>query len=286
MNAQDQDFSQAKQRLGLTFHRTFSLEISSLSSILALTQTQSPDNATLTLGDIRKQLNLGTIQVEAFPRYGKGTGLLDSSLQPTRFGTTVKKKDPLLDQLSTQWLMHYHLSAPHGPGPLFWHQLVTTRFRSGDEFTRDEIAEQISTIYLASEGKELADRTATTTATVFLGTYTKLDGFGKLKIIEDLGDSRYRVLEPDPPSVWAVAYALLDYWAAHFSQQITIDLNAFSGPDGLSSLFMIGSGRLNVVLRAMQESGFVEVHRVAPPYQLVLLNSDPHSLLERLYSYE
>jgi len=79
------------------------------------------------------------------PRYAIGAGLLDNNYEITLFGKFAHKHDPILEQAGTQWLMHYHLSAPQGPGPAFWHELVMSRFRGGCEFTTDEIATQIAT---------------------------------------------------------------------------------------------------------------------------------------------
>jgi len=52
---------------------------------------------------------------------------------------------------------------------------------------------------------------------------------------------------------------------------------------GFCDLLMIGGGHLNVVLRALEEAGYVERYRVSPPYQVVLLRQDAEPLLERMY---
>lgn len=219
------------------------------------------------------------------PRYSFGTGLLDNQNCLTDFGFYAQKHDRLLEQPGTQWLMHYFLSAPQGPGPAFWHELVVTRFRTGDEFTTDEIAAQIGAFVATNEGKQLAARSARSTATVFLGTYTKEEGLGRLGILQPIGANRYRVQEPDLPPTWAFAYALLDYWHAQFGELMTVNLDALSGESGFTNLFLCGAGRLNMILRTLQRAGYVDIYRVAPPYQVVLLRQDRKPLLQNLYEH-
>ena len=122
------------------------------------------------------------------PRYAVGTGLLSGNYRLTTFAKFVQKHDVLLEQVGTQWLMHYHLCAPQGPGPAFWHELVTSRFRGGDEFTSSDIAEQISQFFQKTGGESLAERSARSTATIFLGTYTKQDGLANLNLLQELGE--------------------------------------------------------------------------------------------------
>lgn len=287
MTGRSKDPETKERRLGATFHRTFALVRPGIIQVLDLAANSSTGNSRcLDRETIRELSNLGTIYVEAMPRYGYGTGLLDNQNCLTDFGVYAQRYDRLLDASATQWLMHYFLSAPHGPGPAFWHELVVTRFRTGDEFTTDEIATQIGEFVAASEGRQLAERSARSTATVFLGTYTKEEGLGRLGILETIGANRFRVQEPDAPPPWAFGYALLDYWHAQFGDDLlTVNLDTLSGERGLTSIFLCGAGRLNLLLRAMQREGYVDIYRVAPPYQAVLLRQDSEPILRKLYEY-
>ncbi len=277
-------------RLGVTFHRTFCLIRPALTQVLQLatrTGELNGGNEGIERKLIRELTNLGTIYVEAMPRYCYGSGLVNQQYALTDFGKCVIQHDSMLEQEGTQWLMHYHLSAPQGPGPAFWHELVMTRFRSGNEFTTSEIAEQIGQFFQRTEGEPLAERSARSTATVFIGTYTKPDGLGNLKILQGIGEDRYRVNDDlDPPSAWAVAYAILDCWEARFQGRKTINLDELTDENSVSNLFMIGAGKIATVLQKMQMEGFVDLFRVAPPYQVVLLRPDTKAILEKLYAHE
>ena len=280
-----------KKRLRTTFHRTFALsrdQIRQLLDAAARVEEVNPVNRNcLTAEAIRSQTQLGTVQVEAMPRYSRACGLLDERLCLTPFGQTVFDRDPLLETPTTQWLMHYHISAAHGVGPPFWSQTVTSLFKAGDEISHSQVAAYISKVVAETEGRELTERDARSTATVFLGTYTSAEALAQLGILEELTDNRYLVQEPDPPSPWVFGLALLDYWrAAYGENRLTINLDDLSAPGALGDIFLIGPGRINRTLARLQDEGFVEVYRLAPPYQVVLRQTDPAPLLEKLYALD
>lgn len=276
-------------RLGTTFHRSFWLSRPQIRQLLSLASSTEPDplsSSCLTAELIREQTQLGTVQVEAMPRYARACGLLDEQLCLTPFGKKAYKYDSLLETMATKWLMHYFISTEHGFGPPFWSYIISTHFKSGDELEHQNIAETISQIHLETNGKQIKQEYAKSTSTIFLKTYIESDALGDLGILQDLGDGRYLVQEPDPPSVWVFGIALLDYWEAHHSTKRTINLDDLYTDGGLGDIFLMGGGRVNSYLRRLEEEGIVELYRVAPPYQLVLLQRDPQPLLERLYAHD
>jgi len=247
---------------------------------------------------LKERTSLGSIYIEAMPRYAVGSGLLAGLSSKTKtlteFGRQARVHDPHLNDLATQWLMHYYLSAPHGPGPSFWHYLITRRFRIGVELEGPQVAGDIATLVQEESGKPLAQNTARATSTIFLGTYAKSDGLGPLGFLRTVGDGRgssYRVSNPSSPPLWALAYCLADYWEAAFGksaedQQVTTSLPQLTQLDGFTSLFFIGPEYFDSVLRRLQRKGLVEVYRVSPPYQVVRLWSDKQELLDHLYDGE
>jgi hypothetical protein len=288
MNKSD-ELNTKTDRLGITFHRSFPLKRSAVKEVIKLIVTGiniGEQEKYLSRKDIRENSQLGTIYVEAMPRWAKGSGLIDNEKHPTVFGKCVSRFDENLDQQTTQWLMHYYLSAPDGPGPAFWHELVKTRFRSGDEFSTSDIENQISCFVQTTEGKQLAARSVESTARAFLETYTRQDGLAQLGLLEECREKRYRVPEPDTPPVWVVALAIQDLWQARYRNQVSINLNDLYGENGLTNIFLIGRGRLNSMLEQLQEERIVDLFRVAPPYQVLLLLHDPEPILKRLYGYE
>jgi hypothetical protein len=271
------------KRIGTIFHESFSFSRPAISTVMSVATTTvlSRDlHATL-----REQTHLGQNYIKAMPQYARGAGLLTMDNRLTPFGAKALAYDPLLEHQATQWLMHYFLSAPHGPGPRFWYEFVRTRFRSGDEFTKSSLAEQLVDHVSTTDSKELKMDSAISTATVFTGTYTKEDGLNRLGIIE-IDNDRCYVLDPEPVPVWAFAVALLDFWQHQFPTRIALDLEELYADGGLTSIFMIGAGRINRYLNTLQQAGMVDVYRVAPPYQVALLSPDSAFALDRLYTSE
>ena len=274
-------------RISYLFHESFPLSRPSIIKILRAIQGVSTSvnfkSRNTRLIFFSENTQLGPNYVKAMPEYCKGSGLINFLYGVAPFGQFASAYDQLLEASNTQWLMHYHLSSPSGPGPIFWHELVRTRFRSGDVLSAQEVSEQIGQIFLKTEGKPLAPRSARTTATIFLGTYTNTEGLGNLGILEKQSDDYYRVLDPDPPSTWVITYALLHWWVNQFENQVTINLNELYGERGLTSLFMISRGRMNTCLEEMQDDGVIELYRIAPPYQIVLLRRDEEYILRKIY---
>ena len=155
------------ERLVTMFHETFSLSRPSIIQVLRALEESSSDiclhSKEARYAYFRENTHLGASYIKSMPEYCKGSGLLNDDFTFTPFGRMALACDPLLEHPATQWLMHYHLSAPHGPGPMFWYELVTARFRSGDIFTRAEIIEQIAASYAQAKGKPLSPRSAVST---------------------------------------------------------------------------------------------------------------------------
>ncbi len=276
-----------RTRLGATFHRTFPLRRNQIQDVL---QTIYESESNSNTGDwsrevLRETTSIGTRQAESAPRYAYGSGLLDGNNKLTQFGKLVYENDPMLEKESTLWLMHYYLSSPNGYGPSYWHDIVATRFRISETIYKEALAEQIAAHVANVEDRDFASRYAKSCANILLKTYTELDGLALLGIMQTGENENYYVLqEPDPPPVFAFAVALLDFWQYQFPNRLTINLDELYVDGGLISIFMIGEGRLNRYLRSLQQEGIVDVFRVAPPYQVVLLNPDLPYVLDRLYS--
>lgn len=271
----------SRKRIGLAFSESFSLSRPSVMQVLSIV-AQIPQGASL--GTVLKErTSLGKNYVKSMPQYAKGSGLLGFNNRLTPFGHYVLAHDPLLEQRGTQWLMHYYMSAPHGPGPAFWHELVCRFFYVGHEFSKTQLERHVTAFVKQAESRELVERTIRSAVTVFVGTYLKPDGLGKLGILSEVSKDCYRVNEVSTPPPTAAACALLDYWAAHFEGRLTISLDTLVAPDGFVRLFMMGRQDLNEVLRALQGEHYVEVYRSVLPEQVVLLQQDIEPLLKKLY---
>jgi hypothetical protein len=276
----------SNERLGPTFHRTFSLVRPAVAQVLEISSNATRQGTKLkgsAFEILRAGTDLGTVYVAAMPRYAVGCGLLDDkTYRLTPLGEFVYEHDPNLNHPSTLWLMHYHLSAPAGPGPAFWHYLVSRKLQPGIGLERSSLIESVRQAVLETEGKALVDRSARTLVTVFGGSYTKSDALSRLGILEET-DEGYRVLEPDPPSEWVIGYALAHYWESVWPQFRQVALAELSEFGGFSSLFFLGTYQLNSRLRELQSRGLLELVQIAPPHQILRLWKSPQDFLEHIY---
>ena len=274
------------KRTGITFHRTFRLNRVAIAQLLrvAVTYRGGKQNSCPTRKVFREKTQLGSIYIEAMPRYARVSGLLDDRNCLTPFGAAVARSDLLQENKQTQWLMHYHLSSSSGGGPSFWRATVSAFFLSGNTFSRKDVEDHLYAFVEENEKRILSPRDAKTTSRVFLDTYTKEDSLGKLGVLKKISDDEYLVQHPDLPSIWAFAYALIHYWKATFGERrLTVNLDELTARGGLGSIFLIGKGRMNVLLQRLQRNGVVDIFNVSPPYQVVLQQTDEQAILERLY---
>jgi hypothetical protein len=251
--------------MSLTFHRTFCLSRASVEKVVRLAQHRPG----FSQEDLASITDLGTIYQEAMPRYAFRSGLLDKSKQLTIFGRFVVQHDPGLEKPVTQWLLHYHLAAPHGP-TAFWHYLVRKCFLPGNTFTADDLVADLTEFLQETAGKVPAPRAIRSTATVFIGTYLKTDGLKRLGLLEEVAANTYRVPLPQAPPLWALGYALVDYWNARYKGRLTINLDDLIYGD-FAAIFLLGEERLMQLLLQLKQEGMLDLYRISRPYQVVLL---------------
>lgn len=274
-----------KERFGLTFHRTFYLKLPALAQLVQIAKEARELQQPELMGNkgLRERTTLGVEYIPAMRRYGTACGILDDEGVATNFGLLLADRDPALMSEVTQWLMHYHLSAPQGPGPLFWHGLVTRTVRAGRILRTSEVAQDLADILRDSGQKEPTPRALHSTATVFLGSYARSDGLRALGVLQEK-DGAFTVLHPAPPPLWVLAYTLADYWEHHWQGQVTANLSDLTQPGGWASLFWMDPGTASEQLQKLKIRGVVDLYRVAPPYQVVRLWKDKEVFLERAYA--
>ncbi len=261
----------------LTFHRTFSLSRSSITKILNLAKLKPGFTKT----DLANNTDLGTIYQEAMPRYAIRAGLLDEIHRLTPFGSFVVQHDPGMEKLVTQWLMHYHLAAPHGP-TAFWHHLVARRFLSGNTFRAGDLTADLTEFLRQETGKTPAPRSIRSTVTVFTGTYLKSDGLNRLGILQKTDEEEYYVPFISPPPSWALGFALVDFWQANYGSRLTINLDDLV--NNFAPLFLLGESGLSQLLVQLKQDGLLDLYRISRPYQVVLLQPNPQYVLDRLFA--
>lgn len=274
-----------ENRIGLSFHESFSLNLPAVSKIINLSFT---NEGRIDQTVIKAQTSLGPNYVKSMPKYARASGLMKmGSYQLTPLGEAVCLHDPNLINPTTLWAMHYHLSAPNGPGPAFWSNLITNYLVFGKEVSRSGVAEEISRFRMSQDSKaDVKVRTAQSTATVLLGTYTKSDALGQLGLIGGTSerDGYFRVSESQSPPSGVVAFALADHWETHFGEQQTVSLSELARDDGFARVMWMNYQQFDNILMDLKHKNIVDLYRIAQPYQVARLWSSKAQLLSDLYS--
>lgn len=266
-----------KNKFTISFHETFSFSRASIAQILS----KAVVDGKLDRGLLANTF-LGSNYQKAMPRYAFRAGLFDEKKHLTPFGRFVTEHDPGLEKASTQWLLHYHLTAPHGP-TAFWHYLVTQRFLPGNTFRATDLFEDLTMFLRREVGKSPASRSVRSAISVFIGTYLKSDGLNRLGILLEEKEGTYRVLAVDTPPIWVLGYALAEYWQANYGERLTVNLDELAS-ENFAGIFLLGARRFTNLLVELKQEGFIDLYRIAHPYQIVLLQTDLEFALERLYA--
>ncbi|HOI91396.1 MAG TPA: DUF4007 family protein [Candidatus Rifleibacterium sp.] len=270
-----------QERLKTNFHETFSLNRSRLATVLKLA---AKSGRKLSFEFIRENTELGTNYCKSVPAYAKGCGFLSFDNTITEFGRKVYEEDPNLIRPTTLWIMHINLVAPQGPGPYFWHNLFFN-LRNEEVLQRRDIAKQISSSYSESEKQEksLSNKSAESSGTIFLQTYSDPEGLGALNFIISQKPGEYLVGNPDQPTPSALLYSLAKFWDFYFSEAREIPFSELTNQNGLNKMFMIGKGMLGNLLDEVQEGGFVSIKRDASPFTIARHWESISMVIEKLY---
>jgi hypothetical protein len=284
-------------RVGTGFHETFKLDRSRLIDVLQLAREndERPQSERgFTKADLdNSATSLGPNMRRAFPRYGVAAGLLKQ--QGTRylltdFGQLALGHDSLLDEAATQWLMHYHLSASQGPGPLFWNLSMVSALSRGDFLTRHDVERSIMEAQSSTRDGAASQRLLQSTTTIFFGTYTDSAGLSRIDLMRSglYADERFELAPPsNSASVWAFGFALVDHWLRAWQDQLTVSLDRLRESDSPAKLLFLDEASVEAHLEILQQEGLIELYRIAPPYQIARRWADStetaKTCLERMF---
>lgn len=268
----------SKEKLSLSFHRGFALYRSGVQAVLssALLGNRSSTN------DVLENTTLGTSQAEAMPRYAERAGLLDGNKQPTLFGRLAGEYDESLSRPSTQWVMHYYLSAPYRFRPNFWNFLVNQLHSVGQGATTGDIKNLVGEFATAVTGNESSSETLDVAVSGFVGTYTRADSLGSLGLFTSPSSGQYVVTDPNPMGAGAFACVLADYWDNVWTERDTVLLHEVT--QGPLARLLRAEGTLGDSLRSLEKRGLVRLQRRTSPFSVTRMRSDVPSLWrEQLY---
>lgn len=271
------------RKIGITFHETLKLRRSNLSQALECIENGVTDQE-----EIYKQTSLGANEAKTVLNFLRACGLLNWEKELTPFGKTVLKYDRSFSSISTQWIFHYFLCAPHGLAPGFWGHIVTRHFLPGDTVSSEVAISTIKEYLDSSDQKMVNEGTLQSTVNVFFKAYNESDGLGNLNILEDnqTQPQSYTVAEPEEIPWRVMAYLLADFWEANWGQTLSIPHAQINADEGPAPLMLLNSGQMNQLMKSMQEAGILEISRVSRPWTVLRKWTNKEELLEAVYTDE
>lgn len=263
---------------GATFHRTFSFSRNVISQILEYLSV----NKKLSKSNLIKDLKLGATYAEAYPRYSKMAGLIESNSDNlSKFGKLVSAYDSKIEDINTLWLIHYFFGTPYGLSPKYWKGFIADKFYNNGIFNRQDLNNLIGELYFQQEQKLITSKMTVASANVFLKSYIDNDGLGKLNILNKIDDSLYEVTNNRLENALVFGFALSHYWQTVHPNATTLNISDIT-ESSLAKLFFLSPAQAEALLEELRYNGFVEIHRTAPPYQVVLRKNGDWAL-EQLF---
>ena len=179
------------------------------------------------------------------PRYALGAGLLNSDYSLTPFGQSVVRPIHCSKSSDTLWLMHYFLSAPHGPGPSFWHELLANN-GSGDEFSSKDIEESLPNLLSHWKGDPLRQAPQLRQRRSTCAPTPKMKVLADLVMLELLpSQGKYRVLDPNHLLPGHSVMLCSITGTPNSETKLPFNLDELYRDGGLGSIFLCGAGRVN-----------------------------------------
>ena len=265
----------SSERLGLSFHRGFPFSRAGVMSVL---------KAFAAGKDIQEHTDLGSVQLEAMPRYCERAGLINSSRKPTDFGEFVLEQDFNLTRLESLWLIHYFLSVPSNNTPNFWSYITANCFVLGKVLNRNSITSAVAEFSLKTANATFSERTLESVSTAILGTYSKPENLEKLGLLKSQSNNQYTVSQPQPIPLLAFACMLADYWQAHYPADETVFLADLLRSE-LGRVLLLSEAQFKAFLSALAAPSVALVQRQerTPPYTITRRWQSVGEVWERLY---
>jgi hypothetical protein len=270
--------------LKLSFHGTFALKKQDLLQILEAAE------AVQGLNDSQDRLiertGLGNEKVLRIKSWTVRSGLVSHNyLSPE--GAVVRACDPYLTSSITDWLMHFYLSfgdrgleaPPRRPAEWGgWPYFVFSFLPKHPEFTLDELVEASAPMF-----PDESSRLLRTNFRFVLRAYTETQALWSCRLIQSLGNDRFRGGYAPLPNRELMAYFLAKLWQRDFGECGSVSMSQIlAQPMGLAPILGIDSSDLRDCIHQLNLGGLVQQSDLDG--MLTRYWQDPLSLLKKAYS--
>ncbi|MCT7951493.1 DUF4007 family protein [Ancylothrix sp. C2] len=239
------------------------------------------------LENLMKKTGLGNAKVGKIKSWASRAGLI-KDYHLSEEGKIVFRLDSSLENLITDWLMHFYLSfgdkglkeppenlAEWGGWPYFVHVFLP----HNRQFTSQQFVSQTQGIF-EEKAEVIADRLK-----YILRTYTEKNALAGCNIIQNIDKNTYQTGPVNLPNAYLIGYFLAKLWKRDF-QNSTSELTEtiLQQKMGLSTILGIETEALQEQLNTLEAYGIIEQRRTVPPFQIVRRWDDALTLLEKAYA--
>lgn len=268
------------------FYQNFNLTLQRLSSALHCVQAKPR----LSHIELAEGMSVNKPIGEGFSAWLTHTGLTTTT-QPggkgealiyelTPFGQLAARYDPFLNDLGTQWILHYFLSTAHAERSEAWLVFINQFLTPGRRFT----GEQFQAYFAAVAGQYAQNRSALEKdPQAVLYTYTNAQSLGQLGLLQKEKQG-YASSPPFRPRSLVIGAMLLDWWQRRYDQTDTLRFSQLCHEEGsLGRVCQADPGQVKQFIAELTNLGYVNYAETQHEPVNRLYRQPPHTLLESYY---
>ncbi len=261
------------------FHQGFALQRERLSGFVRCIE----EHPAASDDDVGAFIGVNPYMVEGLRGWLYKTGLgrgnsRNYSLTP--LGALVANQDSALQQLGTQWVLHYYLCSQHEERAEVWFRGFNDFLSPGRVFNTEELQTYIERTleYSPSNTKGVASDTKE-----LIKAYTQPSALGALGILAKRGKS-LEVSTTRTPEPLIAAYILFDSWSRRFVGTDVVRLSQISSePECIGRIFVATHDQVREIISTLQGLGLVNYADTQHEAVARRYHEAPMHLLERYY---
>ena len=279
-------------KLQLSFHGTFALKKEDLLKILqAITEEKGLDD---TKERLVERTGLGNQKVTPMKSWAVRAGLVSKNYLSAE-GKVVLDKDPYLQSLITDWLMHFYLSfgdkglakPPNDPSDWGgWSYLVYVFLPENRIFTLNDLVQHSATIFEQETEERLTKNFTMVLKAYALPLNKKEESPLKTCQFVTLGEEKFITENAALPNPHLIAYFLAKLWERDFGDTTSVlTSEILELKMGLAPILGLKKEAIQEQLNQLENLALIEQRRTVSPSQVIRRWDNPIELLEKAYDY-
>lgn len=268
------------------FYQNFNLDLQRLSKALRCVEQQGA----MGYEELAECMGVNRPVAEGYSGWLRHAGLARAAKQPgtpiayslTPFGKLAAEYDPNLDDLGTQWAIHYFLATEHTERSEAWYVLINEFLSIGRAFT----GAQFASYFAGVAGQGITNRSSLTKdPQTALASYTRTQALSRIGIISKDGEV-YKANPAKLPNALVQAFILLDWWQRHHPNVNMLRLSALYDESGSPGrIWLAERARMEQLVRELRGLGYLGFAATQHEQVTRLYSDPPESILERYYTH-